>query len=107
MLRLLQNHLCAKALRNRANFLRLMPNDYQKLHGLQWLASADHVLEERASTSAMKHLRNIRTHSRTLTCRKNHNSCIGIGRHRNVIVACTTAFGNEEAGFVKRRRYTA
>ena len=85
VLRFLQNHLRTKIFRNGAHFIRLMPNDNQNLRGLKRQASADHMLDQRASTRAMKHLRKLGTHPRPLARGKNHDRCVGMVWHRPLL----------------------
>src|SRR5580698_1730922 len=62
-----------------------MPHDNQNLCGLQRQASADHMLDQRASTRAMQHLRKLGTHPRPLTRGKYHDSCVGMVWHRPLL----------------------
>jgi len=85
MLRFLQNHLRAKIFCDGAHLVRLMPHHHQKLRGLQRQASADHMLDQRASARAMQHLRKLGTHPRPLARGKNHDRCIGMVWHRPLL----------------------
>ena len=56
-----------------------MPDDGENLRGLERLARADDVLDQRPSAGAMQHFRKVGTHARPLARGENDDGGVGRG----------------------------
>ena len=99
-LRLLLHRIRAQRFGQRAHFFRLVPHYHQNLRGLQRLAGAYDVLDQRPASRAMQHFRQIGTHPRSLPSGQNHDHSVG-GSHARGIVASPRSFGNRNSLVVR------
>ena len=92
-LRFLQDGLDAQWSERRCHVLALMPYDRYDFAGLERLAGAHHMLDERAPARAMQHLRQRGFKSRAFAGRENHNYEVR-SRHEHIVNA-SRPFDNE------------
>jgi hypothetical protein len=90
----LQNGLRAKRLSQFSDGFRLVADNGNELRGLQRLARANDVLEQRTSSGAVQNFGEFGTHARPFPRGKNHENCVGSGWHAKNIVAFKMRFGN-------------
>ena len=81
LLRLLQNGIGAESFDDGADFFGLVADDGEDLAGLERLAGADHVFDERATAGAVENLREFGLHARAFAGREDHTGGIS-ERHR-------------------------
>src|SRR5579863_1164826 len=83
-LRLLKNRLRAEPFDYGGNIFSLMAHDDEQLRRLERAAGAHHVLDKRASTGAVQHLREVGAHARSLARGENDDG--GVTRsHRKTL----------------------
>jgi hypothetical protein len=89
----------AEIVDNFGDFGSLMSHDGQYLRGLESLAGAQHVFDERASASAMEHFGKLGTHASSLARSENDDRGVR-SSHWPHIVAFPLSFSNRESGRV-------
>ena len=99
ILRFLQDRLRAQRQHHRAHIFRLVPHDHENLGDARALASAHHMLDQRAATRAVKNFRKVGTHPRSFPGGQNDDVGVARSRHVPMIVARARTFGNGNTGF--------